>query len=263
LIRTNFLLAANDEIFAKIYRKIFLLPEYCDKPDLVISSVRQTPLVAEVGRNLRFDVRIANVGGADSPASKLGIRLDMSAAQETIDLPVIPAGRSVEATKIWRPPVEQQYRRAFMANLEGSIRELTTENNLRLWNYYAYTRSADLRAESFGYSGQLLAGHTVRLSFHVRNWGLSSSTPTTVRATITPLPSGTAKQMSVNIPALATSQWVGRSFTHQFPRSGQYSVRLVIDPTNLVVESDKANNVHSVVVTGALKTDDRRTASII
>ena len=249
---TNFLLAANDEILAKIYRKVFMLPEYCNKPDLIISAMTQTPATyAKVGEDVRFDVTVSNIGGAAAAASKLGVRIGGMTNPELLDVPALAPGESAEVTKVARLGVAQAYRNTYQAG-GPAVDELNTTNNQKTWDYRVYTVAEllpDLRVEALTYSGAIILGRATRFTLRVRNAGVLPSVPTTLAAVVSKVdpPSAAAPlAVSVNVPHLPGGRSVERTFLFTFSERGKYRVRLQIDPRNDVAESNEANNVLSV-----------------
>lgn len=255
---TNFLLLANDEVLAKIYRRIFMLPEYCGKPDLIISSMKQTPPYAGVGEDIRFDITVSNIGGAPAPASKLkvsaGLRVsrDGAADSEALDMPALAPGESVEVTKMKRAGFPQVYRNTYRAYFGSAVDELNNANNHKTWDYRVYTAAEllpDLQATALNYSGRPIAGSAVRLTVRVRNAGILPSPLTVLTATVSRIdPPGAARldSVSVDVPYLLQGRWVDRTLRYTFPEPGKYRVKLQIDPRNQVAESDEENNIFSI-----------------
>lgn len=96
-------------------------------------------------------------------------------------------------------------------------------------------------------SAGFVAGVPGSISFTIRNVGILPASNNTLTIT-----AGGVKIAELNIPALDAGKDYSSSFTHTVPSQGPLKIKVFVDATRLVKESDEANNEKTLDVTVAV-----------
>jgi len=114
------------------------------KPDLTVKMMKIEPANPTTEDTIKFSAFITNIGAADAPQSKAGIRIGGETNPMVWDKPVITPQSSNAIVRLKRLTVPQNYRVTFIADAMDDVSE-SDENNNEKYLAFKVTESPPLQ----------------------------------------------------------------------------------------------------------------------
>ena len=203
-------------------------------PDLAIEAVTWSPMEPEMGDKVTLTVYVKNEGSLKAGGSQVYFCIDDDVLNYQ-EIPQLDAGARVIKTFEWDVTAGQHVLSLF-ADGANAITEGVENNNVET---VAFSIPApDLVIESITWpGGEPPASDNVTFTVTIRNQGDTKSRYAPINYYVDGqyLASGQIRSLKANAHAEETfSTWI--------PRTGQHTIRVVIDEGNQVPEGNEANN---------------------
>ncbi|MFC1991555.1 CARDB domain-containing protein [Chloroflexota bacterium] len=215
-------------------------------PDLIIETITWTPLDPFDGDNVTFSVTIMNQG--EGKAINPLVVFHVDGKQLAADsLGTIASGNTDNTTFIW-PAQADSHIIELIVDPNNSIIESNESNNQKIADFP--TLSPDLIVQSITWAPEEPSvGDTVTFSVTIANQGRVYAASSTFSYYVGSRTSGTE-----HAPVIAADSSVVTTFTWA-AGGGSNPVRVVLDTTNKVTESDESNNEMTVTFSGTKVAD--------
>jgi len=202
-------------------------------PDLIIEQITWAPSEATIGDEVTLTVKVKNQGDARSDFAYVAYYVDDNrVASDRVNM--VSPNATDNQTFTWTITAREHVIRAF-ADFTETVDETDETNNEK--TVTLSPALADLIVESIDWSlNNPLAGETVTFSVTTANNGAYRSGASLVRLYIDNKPMGYQ-----DIPEIDPGGRVTRTFDWKVAE-GSHAIRAVIDDSDLVIESDEANN---------------------
>jgi len=201
--------------------------------DLVIDSITWTPAEPSVRDNITFTVKVKNQGSGDSDDSRVILYIDGTSTGNKM-LEPIDAGENKQATFTWRVE-EVSHQIKAVVDPQDAVPESEESNNEKTVTFSI--APPDLIVEQINWAPTEPAiGDKVTFTVTVKNQGASGSDYAYLAYFIDDehVSSGHLDPISANATDNLTFNWTA------IP--GEHAIRAFIDFTEIVTESDEANN---------------------
>ncbi len=213
-------------------------------PDL-IARIIYTPANPTVNDTISFTVMVSNVGLASSGPTVVTIRVGGETNGTSHNVPGMAPGQSVPVVRQQRLTVAQNYATNAVVDPGNLVLE-SSENNNSASVAFAVTQtqsgSPDLVIANVSHTpSNPRTTDTIRFTVTVSNVGTAPSVPTTITIRI----GGETSGQSYNIPVLAPGQSIQATRNQALSVAQSYLTNVVVDPANLVRESNESNNTAS------------------
>lgn len=210
-------------------------------PDLIIEDLYpESSTQPEAGKPLNFTVKIKNEGTATASSSTAKYSFNGTSEGE-VSIPELSAGSSTSAGFSFTPGNEENINVLVIADSGNTVNESNEENNEMSKVINIKNELPDLKIESISMSPEEPhPGEDITFTVTVKNDGYASTGSSEINYYI----KGNNEDHTgvTSIPALAAGESGVGTFFWTPGNQGQIEIKTVIDPGNVVSESDETNN---------------------
>lgn len=210
-------------------------------PDLIIEDLYpESSTQPEAGKPFNFTVKIKNGGTATASSSTAKYSFNGTSEGE-ISIPELSAGSSTSAGFSFTPGNEENINVLVVADPGNTVNESNEENNKMSKVINIKNELPDLKIESISMSPEEPhPGEDITFTVTVKNDGYAAAGSSEINYYI----KGNNEDYTgvTSIPALAAGESGVGTFFWTLGNQGQIEIKTVIDPGNVVSESDETNN---------------------
>jgi PKD repeat protein len=217
------------------------------QPDLVVDAITYSPTTPTLGQTITFQVTVRNQGSAS--AGSFVLRLQGVASYQDATVSSLAAGASTMRT-FTLPLSTSPETFTATADANGQVSESDEANNTRPVTVTGPVARPDLVVDNITYSPTTpTLGSTITFQVTVRNQGTASAGSFVVRL------QGVGPSQDRTVSSLGAGLQTNLTFTLPLSTSPE-TFTATADANGQVSESDEANNIRPVTVTGPVAQPD-------